>query len=501
MNKIAVIARREYQAMVATKAFLIGLAMMPVLMGGGILLPSLLKGIETPKDRKIAIVDGTGQLFGMIKMAADQRNAALKISDSESEGTADSEEESVQGTNAAARLNGTESAEKKKTKESLGMEDINRYVLEEYPAEGFGDEQRLELSERIRNEELYAFIEIPPGMLEQSDVDLNDLSSLQLPEVTYCAQDAALSDARRWFGGVLNRLVRVYRMTSLGVPESALVELERNAPVVASGLYSKDDSGEIVSEEKPDELTSIFLPMGIMMLMFMIVMMSANPMLESVLEEKSQRISEVLLGSANARQLMTGKLIGNVAGSLTVFALYALGGIAVANWQGRGDLIPLHVLPWFVVYQILAVLLFSSVFMAIAASVSQLREAQSLLLPVWMVMMLPLMVWINVVREPNSTLATALSFFPPSTPLMMTLRLSTGAAVPIWQIIVSVLILLFGTFVGLTAASRIYRVGILWQGNTPKLKDLLLWVVRNPIASSTPRNRKPADSVQDSVTA
>jgi ABC-2 type transport system permease protein len=320
--------------------------------------------------------------------------------------------------------------------------------------------------------------------MDPQEIDLSDPTSLDLPSVTYVAQDAALSDARRWLSTVMNQLVRANRMSDLGVTPEALVELERKTPVVAAGLYSRSESGEIISEEKPDELTSLFLPMGIMMLMFMIVMMSANPMLESVLEEKSQRISEVLLGSANARQLMTGKLIGNVAGSLTVFALYALGGIAVANWQGRGDMIPMRVLPWFLVYQVLAVLLFSSVFMAIAASVSQLREAQSLLLPVWMVMMLPLMVWLNVVREPNSTLATALSFFPPSTPLMMTLRLATGATIPFWQIAVSVLILLAGTYVGLTAASRIYRVGILWQGNTPKLKDLLMWVVRNPIANS-----------------
>jgi ABC-type Na+ efflux pump permease subunit len=209
-------------------------------------------------------------------------------------------------------------------------------------------------------------------------------------------------------------------------------------------------------------------------------MMSAQPMLESVLEEKTLRISEVLLGSANARQLMTGKLLGNVGGSLTVFALYAAGGLLIANTQGYGDNVPYHVLPWFVIYQILAVLLFSSVFMAIAASVSQLREAQSLLLPVWMVMLLPMFVWFNVVREPNSTLATALSFFPPSTPLMMTLRLATGAIIPLWQIILSVVLLIAATAFGVIAASRIYRIGILWQGKTPKLNELLMWLIRNP---------------------
>lgn len=321
-------------------------------------------------------------------------------------------------------------------------------------------------------------------MLTANNTDLTSEKVLQLPDISYVAQDAALADAKRWAETSLNQLIRAHRLSDAGVSPMVLLELERKAAVVGSGLYNRDEQGRITSEEKPNELASIFLPMGVMMLMFMIVMMSAQPMLESVLEEKTLRISEVLLGSANARQLMTGKLIGTVAGSLTVFALYAGGGIAAAYWKGYGDSIPFDVLPWFVIYQLLAVLLFSSVFMAIAASVSQLREAQSLLLPVWMVMLLPMFVWFNVIREPNSTLATVLSFFPPSAPLMMTLRLATGAIIPIWQIILSVVLLIATTAIGVMAAAKIYRIGILWQGKTPKITELLSWLVRNP---TTPR--------------
>jgi ABC-2 type transport system permease protein len=308
-------------------------------------------------------------------------------------------------------------------------------------------------------------------------------ASLQLPEIAYVAQDAALADAKRWVETTLNQLIRANRLTTAGVSPIVLLELERRAPVVGSGLYTRDEAGRISSEKKPNELASIFLPMGLMMLMFMIVMMSAQPMLESVLEEKTLRISEVLLGSANAQQLMTGKLLGNVAGSLTVFALYAGGGLAAAYWQGYSDSIPFHILPWFVIYLLLAVLLFSSIFMAIAASVSQLREAQGLLLPVWMVMLLPMFVWFNVVREPNSMLAVVLSFFPPSTPLMMTLRLATGAIIPPWQIALSFVLLILATVIGVTAAAKIYRIGILWQGKTPKLSEMLMWLIRNPTSA------------------
>ncbi len=472
MQKILTIARREYQAMVATKAFLIGLAMMPIMMMGGSVLPGLLKGIERPEDRKIIVVDGTGQLFEPLKQIAEFRNQSLVESEPK-EGDSSKADDSTAPKKSLTK----EEQDDKNARKAMGMEDINRYQLESLSAEGFNDEKRLELSEKIRTEELYAFVEIPADVLKPSDPE----SLKQLPEISYVAQDSTLSDAKRWVETTLNQLIRAKRLADQGVAQTVLLELEKKAPVNGTGLYYRDDAGNIVSKEKPSELASIFLPMGIMMLMFMIVMMSAQPMLESVLEEKTLRISEVLLGSANARQLMTGKLLGNVAGSLTVFALYAGGGLIFANTQGYADSIPYRVLPWFIVFQILAVLLFSSIFMAIAASVSQLREAQSLLLPVWMVMLLPMFVWFNVVREPNSFLATVLSFFPPSTPLMMTLRLSTGAIIPAWQILLSVVLLLAGTCIGVIAAARIYRIGILWQGKTPKLNELVMWVIRNPI--------------------
>ncbi len=470
MQKILTIARREYQAMVATKAFVIGIALMPVLMLGGAIIPGLLKGLERAEDRRIAIIDGSGELFESLNQVAEKRNSMLK---SATDGTKNDPAKPDR------KLSKNEE-EDRAAKEAMGLEEIHRYVLEQIPAEGFDDEQRLVLSERIRNNELYAFVEIPSDVLLPNPVDLKSLESIQLPEVAYVAQDAALSDAKRWIESALNQLVRSHRLTTAGVSPLLLLELERRAPVVGSGLYSKDETGKITSEEKPNELASLFLPMGIMMLMFMIVMMSAQPMLESVLEEKTLRISEVLLGSANARQLMTGKLLGNVAGSLTVFVLYAAGGFIAANRQGYGDNIPFHILPWFIVYQVLAVLLFSSIFMAIAASVTQLREAQGLLMPVWIVMLLPMFVWLGVVREPNSSLATMLSFFPPSTPLMMTLRLATGAIIPMWQIALSIVILVASTAFGVAAAARIYQIGILWQGKTPKLTELLAWLIRNP---------------------
>ena len=211
------------------------------------------------------------------------------------------------------------------------------------------------------------------------------------------------------------------------------------------------------------------------MFMFMIIMMSAQPMLESVLEEKTNRIAEVLLGSASPSQIMGGKLLGNVAGSLTVAAIYLTGAFLLAKYNDTVDLVPLEFLPWFAVFQLLAVLMFSSIFMAIGASVNQLKEAQSLLLPVWILVMGPLFVWLNIVRDPMSSFATWLSLIPPFVPMLMCLRMAATDSIPLWQPVVGLVLMLITTWLAVFASSRIFRIGMLSQGQTPKLRDMVRW--------------------------
>ena len=205
--------------------------------------------------------------------------------------------------------------------------------------------------------------------------------------------------------------------------------------------------------------------------------MASQPMLESVLEEKSQRIAEVLLGSANPFQLMMGKLLGTVAGSLTIFTIYLGGVYAIAAYRDWTDLIPLELVPWFLVFQITGVLFYAAIFMSVGASVSQLKEAQSLLLPVWMMLMAPMFVWYMIVRDPQGPIAIVLSFFPPTAPTTMVLRLATGQSIPIWQPIIALLATLLSTVIIVILAGRIFRVGILWQGKTPKVSEIMKWAI------------------------
>jgi ABC-type Na+ efflux pump permease subunit len=180
-----------------------------------------------------------------------------------------------------------------------------------------------------------------------------------------------------------------------------------------------------------------------------------------------------LLGSVSPTQLLTGKLIGNVAASLLVFALYAAGAYAFLVQRNMQHLVPMSLVPWFLVFQILGVLFFSSIFIMIGASVRDLKEAQSLLLPVWLFMMLPMMVWFIAVRDPLGPVAITLAMFPPSAPMMNVLRLGTGVTIPIWQPILGAILLAVATAMVIWVAGRIYKMSMLRSDSVKTLGQLL----------------------------
>lgn len=432
--------------MVGAKAFLFSIIMMPVLMMGSLLAIELMRNAGEIHDRKIAVIDHSGGFVERLIFEANQKNLSIDEGMSNrAEATSESDEKQGE------LLGGT----------------FDRYFFESIDPEKATDEFKSELSERIREQDLYAFVEIP--------ADIN--GSLVTDEIRFYSQDSSLSVARSWVSNVINTAVREARFARSGIDPSAVAEASVPVKVIGMGLVDRDLDGGFSAEEENDPMSAIFLPMSVMMMMFMVIFMAAQPTLESVLEEKSQRIAEVLLGSANPFQLMSGKLLGTVGGSLTVFVIYIIGALAIACWQGYLGQIPFHLAPWFIVFQITGVLFYSAIFMAIGASVSQLKEAQSMLLPVWMLMISPMFVWLMVVRDPTGVMPTCLSFFPPATPAVMMLRLATGQAIPWWQPVMSILIMTVSTVLIVGVAARIFRVGILWQGKSPKLGEILRWAI------------------------
>ncbi len=278
MYKLLVIAHREYAAMVATKAFLITLIMMPILMFGGLVIMPKLSALGGGKTERIVVADETGQLLPVLKAAAEARNAAMRAKQPEPEN---------------GKSETTRAAEKSRDR-FTGAENLYEVVAAETST--LTDQQRLALSDEIRAGKLYAFVEIPASILAEPASEPAEASKLQ---AKFISQDALLSSGRQWLTAVVSEYVRVTRLNRLGLDPSVIAKASR--PIEFTPMAPLKPDEEKKERNESDMLVQLFLPFGIMMLMFMVIFLAAQPMLESGMEEKSHRIAEVLLGSVSPR--------------------------------------------------------------------------------------------------------------------------------------------------------------------------------------------------------
>ncbi|NQU48153.1 MAG: ABC transporter permease, partial [Planctomycetes bacterium] len=435
MNKALRIARREYTAQVRTKGFLIGLALAPVLACGGLVVMLLMKDRVDVVDQHLAIVDRSGVLAESLINAANGRND--KVTHDQESG--------------------------KKIKPAFVLEVVAPNI--EDP-----DQQRLELSNRVRNRELYAFLEIGPDVLH---AEKKGAAS----EILYFTDNPLSQDMRQWLWGPINGNLHQMRAAESGFDIDEVRRITNRLNIETMGLVSMDEStGEVEAAERSNEAQAVFVPMGMMMMLFMMIMFGAMPLLSSTLEEKTRRVSELLLGSISPFSLMMGKLIGGVGVSLTSLTFYLVVGASVTTYLGVNDKVPYDLLPWMLVFLIAAIFMFGALLAAVGAACNEASETQSLMPFVMAPMMIPMFIWFPVVKEPLGNFATGMSLFPPFTPVLMMLRMSTPAGVPTWQPWVGLIGLIAFTLFSVWAGGRIFRVGILMQGQAPKIGQLIRWV-------------------------
>jgi ABC-type Na+ efflux pump permease subunit len=205
-------------------------------------------------------------------------------------------------------------------------------------------------------------------------------------------------------------------------------------------------------------------------------MSSAPQLLNAVIEEKMSRISEVLVASVTPFQLMMGKLAGTAVVSVVLALFYLGGGTYALISTGQFDLINPALFAWFILFLLCAVLMFGSIFLAIGAASSDLKDAQGMMQPAMLIVLLPILIAPVIIRAPDSGLAIGASFFPTAAPFLMLIRLAMTPAPPLWQVLLSV-VLMLGTACGLVwAAGRIFRVGLLMQGKGATLAEMIRWV-------------------------
>ncbi len=436
MPKVLRVAWREYKAIVRTKGFIIGLVLAPVVMGGSAIGMALFKDRVDTRDKAIVVIDHSGLLGAVLVEAAEQRNAS-QVFDRE-----------------------------------RGDKIRPAYLIQIAKPWTERSKQLLALSDKVRRGELHAILEIGEGVLHPREAP-------ELARIEYYAQSPAIDEVRQWIGRPLNEELRRLRFLDAGVDPEAIPDAFDWISPAGLGLVSADpETGEIVDAERSTELEALLVPIIPMMLMFLMVMMGASPLLQAVTEEKSQRIAEVMLGSVRPFDFMMGKLIGSVSVSLTAAAVYIVGGIITVRYLGFGQYVPYHILPWFLVYVIAAVLMFGALGAALGSACNDATEAQSMAFPSILPLMIPMFVLMPIVMQPQSSFATGMSLFPLFTPIIMLVRQATPAGVPAWQPWVGLVGITLFALLFVWAGGRIFRVGILMQGTPPKLGNIVRWAVR-----------------------
>jgi ABC-2 type transport system permease protein len=436
LDKILAVGRAEYLQAVRSKAFLIGLLLMPLMFGGSLLAQIFLEDQVDLTARTCAVVDPTGELWHVIEEQARLRN-----------------EEQI-----------WEDAEDGKREQKRPHIEFVRHV-----PDGSDAETELELSERVRNGELDGFLLLRLSVLAP-DADVGDRPA------AYHTDSPTFTELPRWLDTVLNTELRRVRFAAADLDEELIAQLDQPVSVGSWGLASLDRSGEVKAGQRENKGRTFGVPAGAMFLLFMLVMSSAPALMNQVLEEKMLRISEVLVSAVSPFQLMMGKLLGSVLVSLTLGFLY-LGCVAGAtHYYGVGDFVPWSLYAWFLLMLVLALLMYGSVLSALGSACSELRDAQSMIVPAMIVVMIPLMAWSAVIESPNGTVATALTFLPTATPLVLMLRLGVSPGPPAWEVAASVTLCLAATVFFVWASSRVFRIGVLSQGQTPSLKVMASWV-------------------------
>jgi len=436
LRKILLLARRDYIESVRTKAFIIGLVVAPLLFGGGGFVAAMINKKTDLRDRRIAVLDHTGLVAPFLLRAASEKNAR-------------------------------EAYDKFTHAQTAPL-----YVLEDAaPSPGDPDPQRLALSDRVRRRELFAFLEIwPPALHPGQETKKPERS------VAYYTNAGGIDLTRNWLREPLNRAVRSVQLAQLGVHASHFEDLMAPVAIDPLNLLVRDpQTGALEQAKKKDEIAEFATPFGMMMLLTMIVMVGTAPMLSGVTEDKNQRIFEMLLGLVTPMELMAGHVLAALGRSLTSSAFYIFSSLLVLQGMAMMGAAPLHLLPWFVVYVVAEVTMLASFAAALGAACNSPQDAQNLAVVLMVPIMIPFFVLMPVMRDPNGTLATVFSLLPPFTPMLMLLRQSMPVGVPAWQPWVGLAAMLLWTAGGTWVAARIFRVGILMQGQPPKLAEIFRW--------------------------
>ncbi|MCK4539378.1 MAG: ABC transporter permease [Candidatus Krumholzibacteria bacterium] len=422
MKKMFKVVKREYLERVKKKSFLIGTLLGPVIMGALIFAPMLFMKFAPETQTNIAVIDGTG---GMI---FDRLTEAL--TDTLDDGTA-------------------------------------KFVVKEIDASSPDlDEVRERLNLEVESDVLDGYFVFPEDIVETGKGQFisKRLGNIKMMEKLDNAVDMAVIGLK---------------LEAEGIDVAEVGKLIKGVSIKIIQL--KDGQ-----EEEGKGFDTIFISsfMFVMML-YGTILMWGIMVQRSIIEEKNNRVIEVMLSSLRPIDLMFGKILGIGAVGLTQYMIWAIGGSMLALYgmsmggpaaQVASNLSP-STLAFFVAYYLLGFLFYSTLFAGVGAVCNTDHEAQQLQQPIILCLVFTIMVPMLIIQNPDSLFAVVISLIPFFTPIVMFMRINILTP-PAWQIILSFVIMAASIFIAAKISAKIFRIGILMYGKRPDIREILKWMKR-----------------------
>jgi len=443
MNKTWIILRREYLTRVLKKSFIVTTLLVPLLLAAMMVIPAWLASRQDKEVRNIAVYDETSLFLGQ-----------------------------------------------------LGQEGFTKYQFIE-------KEKYEKIKANLEGTEYYALLYIPGNILTTNRVEL--FSPKQLPlemgeQIERKLSQIIETDKR-------NKVVQ-----EVGVPDLEQ-KLAATKTRIRVNTLQVTETGE---QKKSSSVVAFIASYGMGFLIYFFVFMYGSLVMRSVMEEKKNRIVEVIVSSVKPYQLMTGKIVGTALVGLTQVAIWVIlifGVLTVLQsfftpetaqqmgksiMESQGQMAPMQqnmpvsqnqisevlemigtlniplILFGFIFYFLSGYLLYSSLMGAVGAAVDNEEDTQQLVFPVTFPLILSIILLFSISKSPDGAIAFWASIVPFTAPVCMLARLPFSP--PIWEVILSMVLMIVTTIGAIWVGAKIYKTGILMYGKKVTLKELVKWL-------------------------
>ncbi len=436
MRKTLTVAWREFRDTAMTKAFVFGAIVMPILtIGLFIIVIPLLETEDEPLDGVVAVYAPEDVVNELQLLFTDSKSPLQE--------------------------------QLEKLPDFVTQDAMVHSFLSESPTptitvERIDESTADEVKPLVLDGSYLAYINTPDSLVQSVDSD---------EELTVFIPNDFAIDHTNFVTRVSENAIVNARLKRQGHDPDSVREMLKRPNAITMRVQ---EDGELATD---NEIARTLLPIAFVMLLWIATFTSGNYLLTTTIEEKSNKVIEVLLSAISPMQLLGGKIIGQAGVSAVILCMYGSAAVVGLITFAMMDIVTFSQLGLFLVYFVMGYFMIATMMVAVGSAVSELSDAQSLMGPMMLLFLVPIMLWPIITEHPQGSVAMTTSYIPPLIPFIMMIRI-TSATEPImaWEILTSITVGYIAVICMVWICARIFRIGILIQGKPPNILQLAKWI-------------------------